>query len=283
MYLFNKRHWTWEGCDLIKVKESFVLISAGFLVFSELADDQFGKRFHGAALCLVKWIVLIQRVQRGDSLKCEPAAWLSKLFSIVITVDKVFKDEYRQSKVEVCVLLWLAQRQRIQHLISHFGNWTVKVYHYKIFSKLLYVKKTGSRTSNFLTNKTIKINILFYLYGLVWKCLLVRRLVRYPAVNPSIPGVQIQFLWDNKHYKNYVKTHIFPQKLLFTLWSSQVQFARHISRAEAPTIQSGLGPSMLTTDTRWFLNNTGKNKTRVGVLFLISKFLPLCAVVKAEW
>ena len=285
MYLFNKRHWTWEGCDLIKVKESFVLISAGFLVFSELADDQFGKRFHGAALCLVKWIVLIQRVQRGDSLKCEPAAWLSKLFSIVITVDKVFKDEYRQSKVEVCVLLWLAQRQRIQHLISHFGNWTVKVYHYKIFSKLLYVKKTGSRTSNFLTNKTIKINILFYLYGLVWKCLLVRRLVRYPAVNPSIPGVQIQFLWDNKHYKNYVKTHIFSQKLLFTLWSSQVQFARHISRAEAPTIQSGLGPSMLTTDTRWFLNKAGKNKnkTKVGVLFLISKFLPLCAVVKAEW
>lgn len=168
MYLFNKRHWTWEGCDLIKVKESFVLISAGFLVFSELADDQFGKRFHGAALCLVKWIVLIQRVQRGDSLKCEPAAWLSKLFSIVITVDKVFKDEYRQSKVEVCVLLWLAQRQRIQHLISHFGNWTVKVYHYKIFSKLLYVKKTGSRTSNFLTIKNIKINILFYFTFMGW-------------------------------------------------------------------------------------------------------------------
>ena len=136
-----------------------------------------------------------------------------------------------------------------------------------------------------MTTTNVKINIkLFYLYGLVWKCLLVRRLVRYPAVNPSIPGVQIQFLWDNKHYKNYVKTHK-TKRLLFTLWSSHVQFARHISRAEAPTIQSGLGPSMLTTDTRWFLNNTGKNKnkTRVGVLFLISKFLPLCAVVKAEW
>ena len=52
---------------------------------------------------------------------------------------------------------------------------------------------------------------LFYLYGLVWKCLLVRRLVRYPAVNPSIPGVQIQFLGDNQHYKNYLGAH-FPTK-----------------------------------------------------------------------
>ena len=135
--LFNRI--TWERCDFIEIKECFVLISAGFLVFPELADDQFGERFHVSPICLVKWIVLIQRVLGCDSLKCKPAAWLSKLCSIVITGDKVFKDEYRQSKVEVCVLLWLAQSLRIQHLISHFGNWTVKVYHYKIFSKKLKV------------------------------------------------------------------------------------------------------------------------------------------------
>ena len=253
---------TWERCDLIEIKERFVLISAGFLVFSEFADDQFGERFHGASLCLVKWIVLIQRIQGRNSLKCKPAAWLSKLCSIVITVDKVFKDEYRQSKVEVCVLLWLAQRQRIQHLISHFGNWTVKVYHYKIFSKKLKVKKTC------LKKRIYKIVLIPLWVGLeMFVGPATRKISRCQPQHPKgTDTVPVRQSTLQKSRKN-----IFSNKTqrLFTFWSSQVQFARHISRAEAPTIQSGLGPSMLTTETRWFLNtgswNEKYDKTRCFV------------------
>ena len=53
--------------------------------------------------------------------------------------------------------------------------------------------------------------------------------------------------------------------LFATLLSSQVQLARHISMAEAPTIQSGEGPSMLTTDTRWFLGRYLDISTYIGL------------------
>ena len=40
--------------------------------------------------------------------------------------------------------------------------------------------------------------------------------------------------------------------------SSQVQLARQSSRDEIPTIQSGDGPNMLTSETRWFLGSVLK-------------------------